>query len=131
TAAGLVAVSQTRDQRRTSTWQVDPATGATTEVFADADDHWVELVPGSCVLVGEADSPTLVTCADRGGGRRRMVGGAPVSPADVQVRSIVDAAAGRVVVPGNPLDDPTVAHVYRWSPDGWDQLTRDDGVHTA
>lgn len=131
TAAGLVAVSQTRDQRRTSTWQVDPATGATTEVFADADDHWVELVPGSGVLVGEGDNPTLVTCADRDGARRLMVGGAPVSPADVQVRSIVDAATDRVVVTGNPLDEPTVAHVYRWSPAAWDRLTTGDGVHTA
>jgi dipeptidyl-peptidase-4 len=131
TGAGLVGVSQTRDQRRTSAWRVDPTTGQTTEVFADHDTHWVELVPGSGVLVGEAGGSTFVTCADRDGARRLVVGGAPVSPADLQVRAIVDAAGDRVIVVGNPLDDPTVAHVYRWSPGAWQQLTTGDGVHAA
>src|SRR5690606_24681277 len=123
TAAGLVAVSQTRDQRRTSTWRIDPETGAAEELFADDDPHWVELVPGSGVLVGDADAPQLVTCADRDGARRLVVDGTVVSPADVQVRAIVDATAERVIVVGNPLDDATVQHVYRASGGEWEQLT--------
>jgi dipeptidyl-peptidase-4 len=60
-----------------------------------------------------------------------MVGGRPVSPPDVQVRSIVDASAERVVVVGNPLDDATVQHVYRWDAGGFAALTEAPGVHTA
>lgn len=131
TTAGLVAVSQTRDQRRTSTWQVDPATGTTTELYADSDPQWVEIVPGAGVLVGGAEAPVVVTCADRDGCRRLLVGGAPVSPADVQVRAVVDAGDDRVIVSGNPIDDPTVLHVYRWASGDWTQLTEGTGVHSA
>ena len=131
TGAGLVAVSQRRDQRHTSTWQVDPTDGSTIELFADNDPAWVELVPGAGVLIGDAAAPVLVTCADRDGARRLLVGGQPVSPPDVQVRAVLDARADSVVVAGNPLDDPTVAHVYRWTPGAWDQLTVGDAIHTA
>src|SRR5690606_7341651 len=106
-AAGLVAVSQTRDQKRTATFLIDPDTGATTELVTDDDPNWVELVPGAGVLIGPPDAPRLVAAADRGGARRLMVGGEPVSPPDVQVRSILDARTERVVVAGNPLADPT------------------------
>ncbi len=130
-AAGLLGVSQTRDQRRTSAWLVDPTDGSTRELFADTDPNWVELVPGAGVLVGSADAPTLVTCADRDGARRLLIDGTPVSPADVQVRSVLDARHDRVLVTGNPLDDPTVAHVYRWASGSWEQLTSGAAVHTA
>jgi len=132
-SAGLAAVTQSRDQRRTVTLLIDPATGSTTELATDDDPHWVELVPGAGVLVGTAEAPVLVTAADRGGARRLMVGGEPVSPPDVQVRSILDARTDSVLVGGNPLADATVQHVYRWSPDGFTALTdlADDGVHTA
>lgn len=130
TTSGLAAVGQTRSQQRVTTMRVDASTGATTTIAVDTDDRWVELVPGGGQIVGDG---VLVTCADRDGARRLMVGGTPVSPPDIQIRRIVSVAAGDVIVVGNPLADPTVQHVYRWSsdPDGthFEPLTNNDGVH--
>lgn len=125
---GLTVVVQTRDQRDLAVLQVDPATGATTTLWEDHDDAWVELVPGTGRLVGDG---MLVTCADRDGARRLLVRGEPVSPPDVQVRALLHADADRIVVAGNPLADATVQHVYRWTPAGFEQLTGGDGLHTA
>ena len=61
------------------------------------------------------DDDRLVMCADRDGSRRLMIGDEIVSPADVQVRAVVSANAESVVVTGNPIDDATVQHLYRWS----------------
>jgi dipeptidyl-peptidase-4 len=132
TASGLAAVGQTRSQQRVTTMRVDASTGATTTIADDTDERWVELVPGGGQIVGDG---VPVTCADREGARRLMIGGTPVSPTDVQVRRIVSAASGDVVVVGNPIADSTVQHVYRWSTgqDGteFEQLTSDDGVHNV
>jgi dipeptidyl-peptidase-4 len=51
---------------------------------------------------------------------------------DVQLRGVLDASAERIVVVGNPLDDASVQHVYRWTRDGsFTALTDGLGVHTA
>jgi dipeptidyl-peptidase-4 len=132
TEAGLAAVTQSRDQRTVVTLWVNPATGATTELFTDSDPQWVELVPGGGTLVEGPDGmPVPVNAAARDGAHRLIVGDRPVSPADVQVRAIVDATAERVIVTGNPLADPTVLHVYRWTTDGFTALSDGDGVHGA
>jgi dipeptidyl-peptidase-4 len=101
----------------------------TRAVFVDHDDAWVELVPGTGTLVAPG---TPVTCADRDGARRLLIGDEVVSPVDLQVRSVVDATAERVVVTGNPLDDASQLHVYRWTPGaGLESLTDGLGVHGA
>ncbi len=128
TAHGLTIMVQSRDQRNLQVRLVATADGSTTLLWADRDEDWVELVPGTGMLIDDA---TLVTCADRGGARRLMINGAPVSPDDVQVRGIVSAAAGRVILTGNPIDDATVQHVYRWSSDGFQALTNGLGVNGA
>ena len=125
---GLTVTVQSRDQRDVEIRVVDPASGATTPIWVDHDDAWVELVPGTGVLVGP---DTVVACADRDGARRLVLGGQVVSPADVQVRAVISADDSRVVVSGNPLADPTVLHVYEWSPDGWRALTDGLGVNAA
>jgi dipeptidyl-peptidase-4 len=125
---GLALTVQSRDQRELQVLRADTGSGATVTVFADRDDRWVELVPGTGALVAD---DVVVMGADRDGSRRLLVGGEPVSPVDVQVRAVVDAAADRVVVTGNPIDDATVQHVYAWSPAGFEALTSEPGVHTA
>ena len=50
----------------------------------------------------------LVTCADRDGARRLLVDGEPVTPADLQVRSVVAVDGGGIVFIANPIDDATV-----------------------
>jgi dipeptidyl-peptidase-4 len=125
---GLTLTVQSRDQRHLDVLLADPATGSTSPVWSDHDERWVELVPGTGVLV---DDDVLVTCADRDGARRLFMGGDPVSPPGIQVRSVLAAAAEQVVVTGNPLDDATVQHVYRWDADGFGPITDAPGVHTA
>ena len=107
---------------------VDVASGATTVRFADDDDRWVELVPGTPRLWTGGE---LITCADREGARRLLVDGEPVTPADLQVRSVVAADRGGIVFIANPIDDATVSHVWRYDADGLAALTDEPGVHTA
>ncbi len=125
---GLAITVQSRDQRDVQVLVVDPATGLTHLLFHDHDDVWVELVPGTGVLAADGE---VVTCADRGGARRLVVAGEVASPVDVQVRSIVATSSDEVTVLGNPLDDATVTHVYRWTPSGFRALTTEPGVHAA
>jgi dipeptidyl-peptidase-4 len=119
---------QSRDQRDLEVLVVDPATGSTTTAFADHDEAWVELVPGTGLMAAPG---TLVTCGDRDGVRRLLVNGQPVTPPDLQVRSIISTEEERVVFAGNPIDDATVQHIYRWSADGVVALTTGAGVHHA
>ncbi|MEJ7799484.1 MAG: prolyl oligopeptidase family serine peptidase [Ilumatobacter sp.] len=125
---GLALTVQSRDQRDVELLVVDPARGATSTLWADHDDVWVELVPGAGTLVAP---DVAVMCADRDGARRLVVGDEVVTPPDVQVRSIVAADVDRVVVTGNQPADATALHVYAWTPARFDRLTDRPGVHGA
>ena len=128
-AHGLAVTLRSRDQRHVAVAVVDPDTGASKIVFDDRDDDFVEVVSGTGTLVADR---TPVMLADRGGARRLVRGDEILSPADIQVRSIVSATADAIVVTANPLDDATVLHVYRWAPDdGFRTLTATPGVHAA
>jgi dipeptidyl-peptidase 4 len=124
----LTVTVQSRDQRRLEVLTVDSQSGATSTVFADADEDWVELVPNTGVM---AAPDLLVTVADRDGARRLVVNGEPVTPSDLQVRHVISVEADRVIVSGNPIDDSTVQHVYRWDHGGLAALTSGAGVHDA
>jgi dipeptidyl-peptidase-4 len=131
--SGLVLVVQSRDQRTVVALYADPVTGATTELFRDHDAAWVELVPGGHQL---APDGRLVSCADRDGARRLLVDGEPVTPDDLQVRSVLRVRAEgdqtEVWFGANPIDDATVVHVWRWRADGTlAAITDEPGVHTA
>ena len=126
---GLHIVVQSRDQKRVEVRTVTPANGATHLRLEDVDQHWVELVPGTPTFLGVG---RLVTCADRGGSRRLMVDGEPVTLAPLQVRSVLHADEDSVIFTGNFLVDPVHHHVYRWHTNGkLDRLTEEPGVHTA
>ncbi len=126
---GLALTVLSRDQHDLQVLAADPSTGATTTVFTDHDDAWVELVPGTGALIAP-DTPVMCTEAD--GARRLSLGDDLVSPADVQIRSVVQADADRVVVTGNPLDDASQLHVYRWTrTDGFEALTDGLAVNQA
>jgi dipeptidyl-peptidase-4 len=126
---GLAITVLSRSQRDLEVRVVDASNGRTTAVFADHDDAWIELVPGTGTLI---DPDTPVMCADRDGARRLMIGDEPVSPADFQVRAVIDASADRVIATGNPLDDAAVQHVHRWTPNGgFEPLTDGLSVNLA
>jgi dipeptidyl-peptidase-4 len=129
TEAGLIATAQTRDQRDLVVLGVDPGTGATDVVFDDHDEAWVDLVPGVPRLLADG---TVVTCADRDGARRLLVGGEPVTPADIQVRAVADAGDTGITFVANALDDPTAVHVWHRDPDGeLRALTDEPGIHAV
>ena len=137
----LLLTVQSRDQDSLMVLEANSVTGDTAPLWADGDAAWVELVPGTPRML---DGQRLVAAADRGGARRLMVDGQPVTPADLQVRSIVavssgltnaanpdDQTVGTVTFLANPLNDPTVQHVWQWSDQQLIALTTDAGIHTA
>jgi dipeptidyl-peptidase 4 len=128
TAAGLIISTQSRSQQEVEILDVDVVSGVTDVRFADHDDRWVELVAGTPRLWTRGE---LVNCADRDGARRLLIDGEPVTPADLQVRSVVAADHGGVVFIANPVDDATVSHVWRYDDTGLAALTDEPGVHTA
>lgn len=121
----VVAV-QSRDQRTVVILEVDPDTGATTEIARQTDDHWVELVPGTPTWMGER----LVTAEDRGSARCLVIDEEAATPDTLQVRSVVAADEHRVVF--TAADVPTEVHVWQLGADGeLERLTAESGVHSA
>jgi dipeptidyl-peptidase-4 len=124
----LLLTVQSRDQRELQVLEANPTTGDTAPIFTDRDDSWVELVPGT---PNELDDGRLVMAADRDGVRRLMVGGAAVTPTDLQVRALVAVRGNAVVLLGNNPDDATVLDVWEWTDDGLTQISNGSGVHSA
>ncbi len=127
TPGHLLVTVQSRDQRTLVVLDADPVTGETTPLFTDTDSAWVELVPGSPAIL---DDGRLVVAADREGRRCILLDGIDATPPDVQVRSIADVGA-TITFLGNPLDDPTVQHVYNWAGGVTTRLTDAPGIHTV
>ena len=117
-----------RDQRRIEVRGADPRSGATEGLWTDRDDTWVERAPGTPARLADG---RVVMVSDEGGSRRLVVGGTPATPADLHVRAVAHVGDARIVFTANPIDDATGTSVWRWSDDELEQLTADDGVHTA
>jgi dipeptidyl-peptidase-4 len=132
TAAGLVMLVQSRDQQRSMVLRADvgdgPTRGATTVLAHDDDDAWVELVPGTPALLADG---RVVHTADRDGARRLTIDDEPVTPLELQVRSVLATTDDGVVVAANPIDDATQVHVWRWDDTGLQPIADTPGVHTA
>jgi dipeptidyl-peptidase-4 len=130
TDSGLLLMKvQSRDQRSLMLLTGNPVTGVTEPLWADGDSAWVELVPGTPKLLS---GERLVMCADRDGSRRLLIDGEPVTPTDLQVRAVLAAQATHVWFTANPIADPTVLHVWRWSDDGdLAAITTEPGIHSA
>ena len=122
--AGLIAQTQTRDQKQIDIHSIDPGTGKATIVFTDTDNAWVELVAGVPALQQDG---TLITCGDRDGSRRLLVNGVAVTPTTMEVRSVV-SVSDSVVFIANDISTP-------WSTDAWaysngvlQQITQSHGM---
>ena len=121
-----VITVQSRDQRTVMILEVDPESGATTEIARQTNEHWVELVPGTPTWTGER----LVTVEDRESARSLVIDGDTATPDALQVRSVVAADEHRVVFTAS--SDPTEVHI--WQLDGEGKLHRvsnQPGVHSA
>jgi dipeptidyl-peptidase-4 len=126
--APLTLLVQSRDQTATRVLAADPGTGATTELAAQHDPAWVELVAGTPAwldgrLVMTADDPACDT-------RRLTVDDRPVTPPGLQVTQVVAVAGGAVLVAGG--EEPTEVHLWRVVPGSApERLTAGPGQHAA
>ncbi|MFM8310725.1 MAG: prolyl oligopeptidase family serine peptidase [Ilumatobacteraceae bacterium] len=128
-AHSLLVTVQSRDQRTLVVLEADSTSGLAFERSTHHDDAWVELVPGSPRTQPDG---ALVVAADRNGTRRVLVDGTPVTPASMQVRSIVSCDDAGIVVQANPVDDATVLHAWHIDRAGSLHAIADSpGVHTV
>jgi dipeptidyl-peptidase-4 len=133
TDEGLLMSVQSRDQRGSMAMRVDLDTGEAIALTSDYDDAWIENVPGvPRLLPGGA----LLTASDRDGMRRLYVDDRPITPLDLQVRSVVCVAdpdendEPDIVFLANDPDEPTELHVWSTTPSSEvGRLTETPGVH--
>lgn len=120
---------QSRDQRIARVLTVD---GTDTQVVReDTDPAWIDLVPGAPTWAGD-DLAVVVDVADHGPGGTRalVVGDRPVTPAGMQVRSVVSVDADEAWVTA-AVEDPTQVHVVRveLASGGTEVVGEQPGVH--
>jgi dipeptidyl-peptidase-4 len=121
----LLVSTQPRDQRELRVLRVDPVTGRTEPVVTNTDPAWVDIVPG---VPAHLTDGTLVWTADADDARRLLVGGEPVTPSSLRVRSVLDVDGDTVLFTAN--DEPTEARLWTYRPgDGLNCLTPDPGVY--
>ena len=123
--APLTLMVQSRDQRRTQTLTANEE-GETSLVREDADEAWVELIPGSPAW---SENGRLVSTIDVDDTRRLAVEGEPVTPPGLQVLRILHSGDGVLFV---ATEEPTEEHVWRWWENrGVERFTEAPGVHDA
>ena len=127
-AHGPLIALHPRDQRSIEVRGADLTSGATEALWTDRDHAWVERAPGTPARLADG---RLVICSDRDRRRQLFVGGTSVTPDDLHVRGVAHVGDDRVVFTANPIDDATGTSVWSWTDQGLEQLTADDGVHTA
>jgi dipeptidyl-peptidase 4 len=110
---GLLIVVQSRDQRTTRILEVDASTGATSVLREDSDDAWLDIVDGVPARLADG---SLVWTADREGSKRLVIGDAPVTPPDLEVRDVLDVDGDVVMFAASAT--PTEVGVYTWSSAG-------------
>ena len=104
-----------RDQRRQVIVEVDPASGQTRTLRERTDPEWVELMPGVPTRTPEGALVEIV--ADREADAYRLVvDGVALTPATLQVESVVDASADDVLIVA--CSDPTHPGLHRVTSDG-------------
>ncbi len=133
-AAGApLLLVQTRDQREQLFLAVDPESGKTAGVRAEADPAWLELHHG---VPAWGPGGGLVRVTDEGGARVLAVGEEAWTDAALHVRAVLDVGADDVLVSasaGEAATGPETGeiHVYRVTGRGAERLSRGTGVHGA
>jgi len=124
----LTVLVQSRSQRTAQLLAVDADSGETRVLREDRDRHWVELVGGVPRWLPDG---RLVTTIDEQDTRRLAVDGVAVTPPGLQVRRVISAEAGAVVVLAS--EEPTAVSVWRVALPGGkaERLTPPVGVHDA
>ena len=88
---------------------VDPVTGKTSALSTQSDAHWVDLVEGVPARLSDG---RLVTVEGVGDALTLIVDGHGVTPADMEVRSVVEVSDAEVLFTAST--DPLSVAVWRW-----------------
>ncbi|MEV7967561.1 LpqB family beta-propeller domain-containing protein [Sphaerisporangium sp. NPDC088356] len=123
---GPSIVTMPRDQKAVRVLTVDPSTGATELVREDTDDAWIDVVAG---VPSRLSDGTLVWVADADGGRRLIIGDAPVTPPTLQVRDVLGVSGDTVLFRASA--EPTEIHLWTWSGGVISPVTSEPGVHSG
>jgi dipeptidyl-peptidase 4 len=122
----LIAV-QPRDQRRLLVLAVDPVTGATSQLGAQSDEAWVDLVTG---VPRRLSGGRLVTVGGVEDAMALLVDGRAVTPPTIEVQAVLAVSEEEVLFAA--ASDPTELQIYSWNAaDGLRALTSSPGVHSA
>ncbi|HLV76222.1 dipeptidyl-peptidase-4 [Actinomadura hallensis] len=122
---GLLIVVQPRDQRSQRVLRVDPADGETRLLHNEHDPVWTEIVPGLPARTGGGDLVWITE--DRETDTRRItVAGAPVTPAGLQVRSVLGVDGDSILFTAS--EEPTEIHLYSWDGSGVTRISEGPGV---
>lgn len=125
---GLLIVVQPRDQRSQRVLRVDPSNGETALLHNEHDPEWTEIVSG---VPARTDAGDLVWLTeDRASDTRRLtVAGEPVTPAGLQVRSVLGVEGDSILFTGS--EEPTEVHLYSVAAGEVTRLTEGTGVFSG
>lgn len=124
---GPMIVVQSRDQRRVLALAVDPQSGETSQLGAQSDEAWVDLVPG---VPRRLSDGRLVTVAGAEDALALAIDGHPVTPPNMEVREVLGTVGEEVLFTAST--EPTEIQVFEWNAqDGVRALTTAPGVHAA
>jgi dipeptidyl-peptidase-4 len=124
----LTLLVLSRDQNRWLVLEVDPDSGKTQSLMDHTAEHWQTVVTGVPDRVSDG---RLVFVEESEDTRRITLDGEPITPAGLQVATILDVGDDILFL---AQDDPTELHVWRIAsdePGGPERLTTEPGMHTA
>ncbi|GII93128.1 S9 family peptidase [Sinosporangium siamense] len=124
---GLAIVTLSRDQRSLRLLEVDPVTGASTQIREETDEAWVELGSGTPARLSDG---TLVWIAPAEGGHRLFIGDRPVTPPTLQVRAVLDIDDDTVLFRASG-GDPASVQLWTWAAGVISPITPEPGVYSG
>ena len=104
----LISV-QSRDQRTVVVLAVDPQSGSTSSLTTQSDTYWVDLVRRVPARLSDG---RLVTVEGVGDALTLIVAGRSVTPADMEIRAVVDVSDDEVLFTAST--DPLSVALWRW-----------------
>ena len=127
---GLIISVMSRDQRLLDIRAVDISSGQTNSLHTEHDECWVELVVGGPSLL---EKDLLMWCGERNGVRAIVVNNDVITPAHLQVRSVVRASHDNIIFSANNVQRPQELHVFSVHISGGEvtQLSDGIGIHSA
>ncbi|MGH3244325.1 MAG: prolyl oligopeptidase family serine peptidase [Spirillospora sp.] len=125
---GLLIVVQPRDQRSQRVLSVDPANGETTLLHTEHDPVWTDIVAGLPVRTDGGDL-VWVTEDHETATRRITVAGEAVTPAGLQIRSVLGVDGRSILFTGS--EEPTEVHLYTWNDGEVTRHTEGQGVFSG